>query len=280
MLSGIGDPEGLRRQGIDCRHPLSGVGRNLHDHYGTSIAYRRLRPGPFHRNMRADRAALGVAKAYLTGSGFATELPGGITAFIKSTAAEALPDIQLLFVGAPIDAHPYFQPFVAPYEDRFFTRVVMCRPEGRGSVTLRSSDPYAPPRIEEAVLTTESDIRRMREGIKIFREVGTQQVLGRHCVEIGPGPEKRSDQEIDEYVRSIVSLSFHPAGTCRMGKDDDARAVVGTDCRIHGLENLRVVDASIFPEPLGGNINAPIIMAAEKIAAEMTGAQFRLERSA
>ncbi len=271
MLSGIGNPEELARHGIACRVPLSGVGRNLHDHYGTSIIYRRKTPGPFHRNMRIDRAALGMARSYLFGKGFASELPGGITAFVRSTPEQKLPDLQLLLVGAPMDAHPYLEPFVQPYVDRVMTRVVMCRPEGRGSVTLRSDRPLDAPRIEEAVLTTESDIRRMREGVKLFREIGHQSVMTRHAEEIGPGADCITDAEIDDYVRSIVSLSFHPAGTCKMGLAIDAEAVVDAECRVHGVDGLRVVDASIFPEPLGGNINAPIIMAAEKVAALIRG---------
>ncbi len=269
MLSGIGDPDALARHGIECKVPLPGVGQNLHDHYGTSIVYKRQKPGPFHANMRADRAAFGVARSYLTGEGFASQLPGGITAFVKSIAEEELPDLQLLFVGAPMDARPHLAPFVKPYQDRFMTRVVMCRPEGRGSVGLRSASHLDSPRIEEAVLTTDSDIRRMREGVKLFREVGRQKVLADHCVEIGPGAEVKSDAEIDDYIRSIVSLSYHPAGTCRMGAANDRGAVVDHECRVHGVDRLRVVDASIFPEPLGGNINAPIIMAAEKVAAMM-----------
>ncbi len=267
MLSGIGDPQQLHRFDVECRVKLPGVGRNLHDHYGTSIAYKRHKPGPFHRHMRADKAALGMTRAYLSGKGFATELPGGITAFVKSTPEQAVPDLQLLFVGAPMDAHPYLSPFVRPYEDKFFTRAIMCRPEGRGDVSLKSADPFDAPRIEQGVLNTQSDILRMREGIKLFREIGSQSVLTKHCTEIGPGAGKTSDQDIDAYVRQICSLSFHPAGTCKMGLDGDETAVVDAECRVHGVGGLRVVDASIFPEPIGGNINAPIIMAAEKVAA-------------
>jgi choline dehydrogenase-like flavoprotein len=269
MLSGIGDPDTLKSLGINCKVPLPGVGCNLHDHYGVSIAYKRRKPGPFHANMRIDKAAFGMARAYLAGTGFASELPGGITAFLKSGSNQRLPDLQLLFVGAPLDAQPYLRPFKQPYEDRFFTRAILCRPEGRGSVSLKSADPFTSPRIEEAVLTTRSDIERLREGVKIFREVGRQPALAGHCVEIGPGPDNASDAEIDEYIRSLVSLSYHPAGTCKMGIDADEMAVLGADCRVRGVDNLRVVDASIFPLPLGGNINAPIIMAAEKVVDEI-----------
>lgn len=269
MLSGIGDPQTLRRHGIECRVALPGVGQNLHDHYGTSIVYRRKKPGPFHANMRADKAAIGFTRSLLTGEGFASKLPGGITAFVKSTPEQEIPDLQLLFVGAPKDAYPYLPPFVKPYEDRFMTRVIMCRPEGRGSVTLRSASARDAPVIDEAVLTTDSDVRRMREGIKLFREIGSQSVMAEHAEEIGPGAGAKTDADIEAYARSIVTLSYHPAGTCRMGLEGDPRAVVDTQCRVFGVEGLRVVDASIFPDPIGGNINAPIIMAAEKIAASM-----------
>ncbi|MDI6029372.1 GMC family oxidoreductase N-terminal domain-containing protein [Corticibacterium sp. UT-5YL-CI-8] len=269
MLSGIGDAERLAPLGIDCAIDLKGVGQNLHDHYGVSIAYQRHRPGPFHANMRTDKAALGFARSYLGGGGFASDLPGGITGFIRSEQQKGPPDLQLLFVGAPMDARPWLRPFVKPYEDRFMTRVVMCRPEGRGSIALRSADRSDAPVIDEAVLNTDSDVKRLREGIKIFRDIGQQTELTRHCTEIGPGIARKSDQEIEEYMRNIVTLSFHPSGTCRMGPDSDPMNVVDDECRVHGVEGLRVVDASIFPEPLGGNINAPIIMAAERVADTM-----------
>ena len=269
MLSGIGDADQLARLGIDCSVNLKGVGQNLHDHYGASIVYQRHKPGPFHANMRADKAALGFARAYLTGKGFASQLPGGITGFVRSEAGQKLPDLQLLFVGAPMDAHPWMQPLVRPYQDRFMTRVVMCRPEGRGSVTLRSSDPFAAPVIDQAVLNTDSDIRRLREGVKIFREIGRQSALTKCCTEVGPGLSTKTDRDIEAYIRNIVTLSFHPSGTCRMGPDSEPMNVVDAECRVHGVDGLRVVDASIFPSPLGGNINAPIIMAAERVADRM-----------
>ncbi|MEZ5783228.1 MAG: GMC family oxidoreductase N-terminal domain-containing protein [Rhizobiaceae bacterium] len=272
MLSGIGDADRLSPLGINCAVDLKGVGQNLHDHYGVSIVYQRHNPGPFHAEMRADKAAFGFARSYLGGGGFASDLPGGITGFVRSEPEQELPDLQLLFVGAPLDARPWMRPFVKPYQDRFMTRVIMCRPHGRGSVTLRSADSQDAPIIEEAVLNTESDARRLREGIKIFRDIGQQTALTSQCTEIGPGVAKKSDQEIEAYMRDMVTLSFHPSGTCRMGPDGDAMNVVDDECRVHGVEGLRVVDASIFPEPLGGNINAPIIMAAERIADRMRGA--------
>ena len=155
LLSGIGAPEELRALGIEVEVARPGVGRNLHDHVGTSIVFERTSPGPLHRNMRLDRAALGMGEAYLFGKGFATNLPGGVTAFVKSSSDEPVPDLQLLFLGAPLDAHAYLKPFVRPYVDRFITRAVLVRPESRGAVTLRTASPRDAPRIVQGMLATE-----------------------------------------------------------------------------------------------------------------------------
>jgi choline dehydrogenase/4-pyridoxate dehydrogenase len=266
MLSGIGDPVHLRAHGIDVRVDRNGVGANLHDHVGTSVVYSREPPGPFHAKMRVDRAVTGVASALLFGEGFATDLPGGLTAFVKSRPEEPVPDLQLLFVAAPFDAHPYFSPFVKPYRDTFTCRVVLVRPESRGSVSLRSARPNDPPRIAQAVLSTPNDRMRMLAGMRIFREIGRQPSLAALGHETAPGAHLSAESDVEAFVRATTSLSFHPAGTCRMGAIDDPGAVVDSELRVIGAENLRVVDASIFPDPLGGNINAPIIMAAEKAA--------------
>ncbi len=272
MLSGIGAPDALRALGIAVEVARPGVGRNLHDHVGTSIVFERASPGPFHRNMRLDRAALGMGAAYLLGKGFATELPGGVTAFVKSSSDEPVPDVQLLFLGGPLDAHVYLEPFVRPYVDRFITRAVLVRPESRGSVTLRSASPHDAPRIVQSILATEADRRKARAAVGIFREIGNRpELAGLVKTELLPGAQVRSDADIDAYIRSVMTTSYHPCGTCRMGLPDDPDAVVDAELKVIGTDNLRVVDASIFPEPIGGNVNAPIIMAAEKAADMIRG---------
>ncbi len=267
MRSGIGDPDALAAQGIVPVLARRGVGRNLHDHAGTSIVYARRAPGPFHANLRADRAAIGLARAHLSGGGFATHMPGGLTAFLKSTPAESVPDIQLLFQAAPLDAHPYLAPFVAPYPDRFVCRVVLLRPESRGEVGLPSAAADAPPVIRQNLLGTAGDLCRARAGMRQFRAIGRRaELAGFVARELLPGPECADDAALDAYLRGAVTSSYHPAGTCRMGAAEDADSVVDATLAVIGAERLRIVDASIFPAPLGGNINAAVIMAAEKAA--------------
>jgi choline dehydrogenase-like flavoprotein len=264
MLSGIGDPDQLARAGVAVRHVLPGVGRNLWDHAGTSLVYRRRTPGPFHARMRADRAVAGMLAAHFLKRGFPTRLPGGLTGFVRSSREEALPDIQLLFLAAPLDARPYF---VRPYVDRFICRVVLIRPESRGTVELRTASPFDAPVIRQNLLGTADDIRRAVAGLKQFRAIGQAPAL-REIVaeELAPGAGCVTDAELEKYAVGAVTTSYHPAGACRMGRADDAHAVVDDALRVLGLDNLRVVDASVFPEPIGGNINAPVLMLADRAA--------------
>src|SRR6201997_820545 len=138
MLSGIGDPAALAAQGVAVKAPLHGVGRNLQDHVSVTVAYARRKPGPLHAKMRADRILLELGKAYLRGEGIAADGPGGVMAFLKSSPALPLPDIQLLFNAAPMTASPYFSPFVSPYADSFGCRAVLLRPENRGRIEVPS----------------------------------------------------------------------------------------------------------------------------------------------
>jgi len=272
MLSGIGDPHALAAHGIAVRHALPGVGQNLHEHAGTSLIYKRRSPGPFHANMRFDRTAIGVIMAHLFGKGFATRLPGGLTGFVRSSAREPVPDIQLLFLAAPLDAHPYFAPFVRPYQDRFVCRVVLVRPDSRGEVALRTAAATDAPIICQNLMGAPDDIARAREGLKIFRSIADAPALSAMIeAEQAPGSGCTTDEAIETYIRNAVTTSFHPAGTCKMGAPDDDSRVVDDELKVAGLDGLRVVDASIFPEPIGGNINAAIIMAAERAADQILG---------
>ena len=267
MLSGIGDPDELQAHGIAVAVPLAGVGRNLQDHPTTLITYARREPGPLYRNMRLDRLAIALADGYLRGKGFATSLPSGVTAFLKSDPSEKLPDIQLLFVAAPFGAGPYLPPFKPGFADGFALRAVVLRPESRGSIKLASADPAAAPRIHQNLLATEQDWRRMKAAVRLFRDIATRPPMQRFVkAELMPGPQATSDAVIEEHARKTAITVHHPAGTCRMGAAQDEMAVVDSELRVRGAEGLRVVDASVFPDLVGGNINAAVVMIAEKAA--------------
>jgi 4-pyridoxate dehydrogenase len=267
MLSGIGDPEVLRAQEIQVTAPLAGVGRNLQDHVSVTIAYSRKQPGPLHAKMRADRIAVELGRAYLRGEGIAADWPGGVMAFLKSAPELTLPDIQLLFGAAPMTAHPYFPPFVRPYADSFGCRAVLLRPESRGRIKLASSDPRVPVRIYQNFLATKKDWATLRAGVRVVREIGRQAPLVSFTTgEISPGPDCRSEPEIDAHIRATAITVHHPLGTCKMARAGDPTAVVDPELKVLGVDGLRVVDASVMPDLIGGNINAAVIMIAEKAA--------------
>jgi 4-pyridoxate dehydrogenase len=267
MLSGIGDPAELRAHNIDVKVPLPAVGKNLQDHISAALIYARKTPGEFHRAMRLDRITRELAKAYLFGTGFASDLPGGLFAFLKTDAAAPMPDIQFLFNAGSMAAKPYLPPFLPSFPDTFGCRVALLRPKSRGRVALASTDPQAPPRIYQNFLAAEDDLRVLRAGIRMARDVGRQTPLAPFVTsELTP---LSSDAEIDAHIRATGITVHHPAGTCRMGADE--QSVVDPELRVRGVEALRVVDASVFPDLIGGNINAPVIMIAEKAADMMSG---------
>jgi choline dehydrogenase/4-pyridoxate dehydrogenase len=231
------------------------------------VTYGRSEPGPFLRNMRLDRIALDLAGTYLFGQGMANDLPGGVTAFLKSKFAGALPDIQLLFAAAPLWAAPYLRPFRAPFVDAFGCRAVLVRPESRGVVELGSADPAKPMRIRQNFLSTEKDRNTLRAGVRMVTDIGRQRALAAFVDrELAPERNRNSDSELDAHIRATGITVHHPAGTCKMGSDGDETAVVDAELRVRGIASLRVVDASVMPDLPGGNINAPVIMIAEKAA--------------
>jgi 4-pyridoxate dehydrogenase len=267
MLSGIGDPEVLGKQGIAVKVPLPGVGGNLQDHVSVTVTYARKEPGPLHTKMRADRIAVELGRAYLRGEGIAADWPGGVMAFLKSVPGPNLPDIQLLFNAAPMAARAYFPLFVRPYSDSFGCRSVLLRPESRGRIELASADPRIPVRIRQNFLATDHDWATLRAGIRLAREIGEQPALVPFAAgEIAPGSDCRSDDQIDAHIRATAITVHHPLGTCKMGRASDPTAVVDSELKVLGVEALRIVDASVMPDLVGGNINAPVIMIAEKAA--------------
>ncbi len=265
MLSGIGDPDHIGEFGIRATVPLRGVGRNLQDHCSTGLLHERLQPGPFVAATRADRLARNLARAYVAGSGPATDVPSGFMAFVKTDSGCAIPDIQFLFRSGSSHAGPWFPGIRPAWTDGFICRPILLRPRSRGQIRLRSAAPHHPVRISQNFLAEEHDLSTLRAGLKVLREVAAQPSLapfrGR---EIGPGTDVRSDQKLNRHIRATLATAHHPCGTCRMGVGPDA--VVDASLTVRGIQSLRVVDASIMPDLVGGNINATVIMIAEKAA--------------
>lgn len=272
MLSGIGDPEELKAHDIPLRAALPGVGKRLRDHLWAGVEYTRKQPGRFHHELRLDRIALSLVEAYLLRTGMWTDLPSGVTAFLKTDCGLEIPDVQILFRCMPGHASPYLPPFSPPYEDGFAVRALLLRPESHGRVSLASAAPRAPALIRFNFLTRERDWQTLRAGLRTIREIAGQSPMREMIeAEIRPGPKAVSDTELDAHFRATSATAHHPVGTCKMGPDGDPEAVVDPQCRVFGVEGLRVVDASVMPDLVGGNINAPVMMIAEKAADMIRG---------
>lgn len=265
MISGIGDPAQLAAHGIATQVALPGVGANLQDHASIILMYHRSAPGPFHAKMRYDRIVPDLARTWLTGGGFSGDVPGGVTAFLRSSVATDTPDMQILFTAAPLASWPWFNPIKAPFPDGFATRLVLTRPESRGAVTLKSADPAAAPAIRQNFLSTDHDWQVLREGFAMARDLAASDRMRPFVkAEIAPGPACTDRAGIDAHIRNTAITVHHPAGTCRMGLDEDA--VVTPELQVRGVAGLWVVDASVMPDLPNGNINAAVMMIAERAA--------------
>jgi choline dehydrogenase-like flavoprotein len=266
MVSGIGDAAQLRAHGIETLIDLPGVGANLQEHLAPIFVGMRKAPGPFHHAMRMDRIAGAMALAYLFGRGFASDVPAGSVAFLKSDPNEPIPDIQLILNLAPYDAKPYLHPRFGSFADGFNCLVALLRPESRGSVTLASADALAPPVIQHQFLSRARDMEVLRRGLRIMRDLASRKPL-RDFIDrelTAPDAAGMSDAALDAHIRGQSVTVNHCLGTCRMGIDTGA--VVDEELRVRGAEALRVVDASVMPDAIGGNINAAVIMIAERAA--------------
>jgi 4-pyridoxate dehydrogenase len=262
MLSGIGPAAHLRDMDITPVVDLP-VGRNLQDHLAVIIFFARLTESTFRHDMRFDRMAVSMIRAYFFGTGPGTVVPGGLHAFIKTRPELAVPDIEFMFRGAPADTHLWF-PLIRPaYADGYAIRPTLLHPDSRGEILLRSADPRQPPRIVYNFFSAPDDLPRLRAGFKIAREVAYQKPMAPYRgAETSPGAGVKTDAEIDAFIRRSAITAHHPCATCAMGIGPDA--VTDPQLRVRGVERLRVVDASVMPDLVSAHINACVLMIAEK----------------
>ena len=269
QLSGVGDPDRLRAAGVEPVHDLSGVGENLQDHLDVTMSWRSRGLVTAYALTRG-LGQLKVGLRYLLGGkGYGRQQFLESGAFLQSREGLSRPDIQVHAVLAIMRDHAK----VKASEDGFSLHLCQLRPESRGRIAIASADPHADPLIFANYLSTPEDRRVMREAVAIGRDVVAQAALDPYRdVELAPGPQVQGDAAVDAWVRANGETIYHPVGTCRMGRDDDARAVVDASLRVRGLAGLRVVDASVMPTLIGSNTNAPTIMIAEKAADMIRGA--------
>jgi choline dehydrogenase len=264
LLSGIGDGNALAEMSIETVHNAPEVGRNMQDHPDYFVQYECTQPITYHSyNNPIGMAGVGL-KYILARRGPGAYVPVESGGFIKSAPHIEVPDIQLQVLPRLMKDHSR-QPIEGGQRHGYLAHVTHLRPESRGSITLASPDPMAAPRIHANYLATEEDRRAMREGVRRTREIFAQPAFD-SCrgKEVWPGEAAQDDESIDRHIAANIETDYHCVGTCRMGVDDNA--VVDGAGRVRGVSGLRVADASIMPQIVSGNTNAPTIMIGEKIA--------------
>lgn len=268
MLSGVGEGAALQSLGIEPVVDLPGVGRNLHDH--PDVVQVVHVPGSGHGELFGLsipglwRAWRGVREWRAHRRGMMTTNFGEAGAFLKSDPALDRPDLQLHFVVGKLQDHGR-KPSTG---HGFSCHVCVLRPRSRGSVRLASADPLQAPLIDPAFLSDPADAQALVAGFRAMRGILAQPALARFGGrELPESAAAQTDAQIERYVRDHADTIYHPVGTCRMGPQGDPQAVVDARLRVHGLQGLRVIDASVFPMIPSGNTNAPTLMVAERAAA-------------
>ena len=263
MISGMGDAEQLKAHDIPVVADLKGVGENLQDHLEIYVQMACTQPITLYSATKPlNKLRIGIQwLLFQTGLGATNHFEAG--GFIRSDKGIEQPDLQYHFLPmavtydgkSAVEGHGY-QAHVGPM-----------RATSRGYVKLKSSSPLDHPEIQFNYMGTEQDRKEMRAAVRLTREVMAQDAFKPfRGEELAPGKETQSDADIDAFVRAFGESAYHPCGTCKMGVADDPTAVVDEDLKVHGVQGLRVVDASIMPSIVSGNLNAPTIMIAEKAA--------------
>ncbi|MEM8752674.1 MAG: choline dehydrogenase [Pseudomonadota bacterium] len=268
MLSGVGPAAHLAEHGIDAVADRPGVGANLQDHLEVYFQQACTQPITLFRHWNvASKAAIGAQWLFLKqGLGASNQFESA--AFLRSRAGVEYPDIQY-----------HFLPMAVRYDGKaaeeghgFQAHVGPMRSPSRGSVTLRSADPKEPPSIFFNYMSEEQDWIDFRRCVRLTREIFGQPAFDPfRGEEIQPGAAVESDEEIDDFLREHAESAYHPCGTARIGRRDDPMAVVDPECRVIGVDGLRIADSSVFPRITNGNLNAPSIMVGEKAADHILG---------
>ncbi|WP_438986527.1 choline dehydrogenase [Marivivens donghaensis] len=268
MLSGIGPAAHLAEHGIDVVADRAGVGQNLHDHLEMYIQVAATQPVSLYKYWNLFWKGIIGAQWLLTKKGLGASNQFESAAFVRSAAGVDYPDIQY-----------HFLPIAVRYDGKaaaeghgFQAHVGPMRSPSRGSVTLRSADPKDKPKILFNYMSHEKDWADFRTAIRLTREIFAQDAFKPYAgKEIQPGKDCQTDDELDGFTREHVESAYHPCGTCKMGDRNDPMAVVDHECRVIGVDGLRVADSSIFPRITNGNLNSPSIMTGEKAADHILG---------
>ncbi len=264
MLSGIGPAAHLRAHGIAVAVDLQGVGRNFQDHPSVSVVMADKSSLSYALSRAAlRRVVLSPLRYVLQRTGPIASNAAEAGGFIRTDGEQNRPDVQLTFM-------PILKTFAAnfPREHGVTVHIASLRPTSRGHIELSSANPCDPPRIHPAFLENDSDlaklVRGLREARSIFRQKPLASYLGQ---ELSPGSATDSDADIRAFIRATLATTYHPVGTCKMGPVADSMSVVDPRLRVHGIRGLRVADASIMPNIIGGNTSAPAMMIGERAAA-------------
>ncbi len=266
QLSGLGPAEHLQSLGIPVLADMPGVGANLQDHYVTRVQHRVKNAISTNQLARGLRLAGQVARFFTRGNGALTFGVTTAQVFARSREGLASPDLQLLFTPATYQLGSV----ISQLEKEPGMTVAICpvRPDSRGTIMAQSADPMMRPAIRPNYLSAYSDQQVLAAGMQLARAIMAQPAIAQHSVrEILPGTEVQSEDQLLDFARQYGTTIYHPVGTCRMG--EDPRAVVDSRLRVHGIQGLRIADASVMPTLTTGNTNAPTIMIGEKCAAMM-----------
>jgi len=267
LNSGVGDSAHLQEIGIDVVHDLKGVGKNLHDHPSTYTALDMDDSTSYAISWKAmPRDIMQFFQyALFRGGPMASNL-FETNAYIKTLPYSDRPDLQLVFQPARRN----IKPFPIPINHGYAVATVCLYPLSRGAVTLASNDPLQAPKIDLGLGKEREDIQTLLRGLKLARQVALHDSFGQYdATERVPGKDIQSDDELEAYIRETMITVHHPGSTCRMGNSDTD--VVNHELKVHGMENLRVADASIYPRVPGANTNASVVAIAEKAADMILG---------